>query len=589
MIPGKLLKKYGSWIFGLGNGALLCGLVPVSAGEFVLNRAEQEFFHATAMDQPRLYGLLTDADGAVMEDDFGPVYFRAFIDTGSSSFVISNLHATGDFNQRPFGFVEDDFVDEYTNLGLGGEEVGSVTREFGIRLLNQPELSVELDDFVDYGSHRLWVRKAPGIGEVIEFETEDWGVLTVASPINIIGMPVIEQRTMVMEWLSPEDPDEVLPSEARELQTRLLPKGDGGIPATNVTLDLKMRNFVEASGNEILPSFSKNPLVRDVRISHASERESVTADWLFDTGAGSSFISFDFAQTIGLIHQSYASLDDYLVDHKAADGMISRVGGIGPDMVTVPLLEVKEISVPAREGFDLVWENVRIYVFDHPELAELGLEGIFGMNMIGPSATVDASLLGDLGFDEEAGTPNSDILDLLFAMLSDITPAAFETIVFEVTGEETAELRFFTDRELPAAHESISFDSWRESQFGADAGNDAISGPLADPGDYGLKNLLRYGFAMEGPQPQRTHLPAVTGSPNTTGGGPVLEFQRFRNVVGVTYRVEYSADLGAWETAEEVTWETTPIDTERESVSAQVHDPLPAKGAFFRVVVEKVD
>src|SRR5690625_1805195 len=132
-------------------------LLSVSVGfgseTIVVNHPDYPFFHATAMDQPRLYGILTDGD-EVITDENGAVLFRAFIDTGSSGFVLSNLHATGDHETASFGFGEEDYIGSYTNVGIGGEELGSVSRPFGIRLLNAPlpaDGNLSIDDFVEIG------------------------------------------------------------------------------------------------------------------------------------------------------------------------------------------------------------------------------------------------------------------------------------------------------------------------------------------------------------------------------------------------------------------------------------------------------
>ncbi len=566
-----------------------------------LNHPSVPYFNANSLDQPRLEAVLT-RNGVVVEDlrydpftgnmEMAPAVFKAFIDTGASGFTISHLHAEpNEYTEAVFlDFKPEDVLGQYTNLGLGGEEVGDVIGQFGLRIRNGPVdpfgmAGDFLEEFLPYESgFDLWLRQAPGVGEVNEVDLGGGMVYQLVSPVNIIGMPVIEQRVMVMRWERNEFLEALFP-EIREMHTFLLGHEDPAIPETNVTLDLEMRDFVgEPDPGEVNPTTSRNPLLRDVTISHDPERDSVTGNWLFDTGAGASFISFDWARTIGLIPEEFENLEAFVVEHTANEGIISQVGGIGPNTVTVPVLELNEIRIPAREGFDLVWRNVKILVFEHPELAALELEGIFGMNLVGPAVTIDANVLEGVNVSDPT---------LLLTFFDDITPSPFSSMVFEVTGEETAELRLFADRELPAAHTSISFAAWRESQFGADASDDAVSGPLADPGNFGLPNLLRYGFAMDGLQPQRDHLPALTWAAapadDTSGDGPVLVFQRFRNTTGVDYRVEFSPDLEGWQPVEDVTWEVSPLDAERETVTARVMDPVPPNGGFFRVVVEKVD
>lgn len=561
--------------FCLGLLFVLWGFNSLVAREVVLNHPDWPFFHANALDQPRLYGLLTDQEGNVLEDAEGPVTFTAFIDTGSSGFVLSNLHVTGEYDEaRPFGFDEGDFIGEYTNLGLGGEEVGWVSDEFGVRLLNEP-VDLEggtVDDFIDYGAHRLWVRQQPGIGEVTEIDLGDGYIYTLVSAINIVGMPVIEQAVMTMDWIPAEGAGTILPPDVREMETKLLPHGDSAIPATNLTIDLAMRNFVEAGDDEILPSVSKNPVVPGVRITHDPEKESVVSDWLFDTGAGGTFISFGFAKTIGLVPEEYNDLSTFVADHQAEGGIVSQVGGIGPEVVTVPVVELNEIRVPARGGIDLVWERVRLMIFDHPELAELGLEGVFGMNLIAPSISVDADALDGLSFDE------------LLQVLLDISPSPVETIVFEVTGSETAELRLFSDR-------VSSFDSWLQTQFtSAELEDESLSGPEADPGNFGIPMILRYAFGLDALNPDRSRLPrARFVSTEDTDEVFVMEHFRRRNDLAVDLLVEGSTNLEEWEPVQ-AEWTVLEAIGDTERVRAEVAVPSSEPGGwFFRSRVSLLD
>ncbi len=569
--------------------ALACVLSARSlgaSGDIMLNAPGYPFFHATGMDQPRLYGLLTDGDGQVIEDDDGPVPFRAFIDTGSSGFVLSNLHVDPELGERVFGFSEanGDFIGQYTNLGLGGEEVGWVTREVGVRLLNQPE-SIDtggIDDFLDYGTHRLWVRQQPGIGEVVNLDLGSGIIYPLISPVNIVGMPVISQRAMVMEWKEVGDMGFLLPEGAKELQTRLVPFGDPSIPPTNLTIELAMREFVSPAPGETPPGFARNPLVKNVTIRHDPEKPPVTADWLFDTGAGSSFISLDFAKAIGLIPETYADLPAYVEDHLDAGGMISQVGGIGPETITVPILETAEIRVPTRGGRDLVWQNVRVMVFDHPDLADLGLEGIFGMNLIGPAATIDSSLLDGIGLEGDVGAPNNALLDLLFALLSDITPGPFDTIVFEVTGEETGELRLFRPG-LPQ-----SFQGWLDAAFTpAELADATVTGPAADPGGHGIPMLARYAFGMDARQPDPRELPKFHFDAGENSGDETLVLTAYRrnNDPVIQMVVEVSSDLRTWENAG-ASWVTVEVGEQRVRREAWLPPPTAGEsGRYYRVRV----
>ena len=538
----------------------------IAAGEVVLNHPDHPIVNATGLEQPRLYALLT-RDGEVITWEGQEVIFHAFIDTGASGFAISNLLV------EYFGFGPDDFMGEYTTLGLGGEEVGDVTRDLGVHVLSGPppwDGEVTVGDFVDYGEFNLWVRRAPGIGE---------DIVGFPNPLNIIGMPVIEQRVMVMEWVPYFE-------EFEMLETQLLDRGDERIPETNITLDLELQDFVgEARPGEVLQSVSKNPLIKDVMISHDPDFGSVTGDWLFDTGAGSSFISFDYARDIGLIDPgdfNPEEFDEYVAYHKSEGGLVSEVGGIGPNLIEVPLLLMNEVRIPAREGFDLVWKDVVITVFDHPELAELGLLGIFGMNLIGPAMTVGNTALESDEYDSVEFETMDDF--------GDISPSPFRSIVFEVTGEDAAEMRLFTDRDLPEPGE-ITFESWRIDHFDeAELQDDGISGSLADPGEFGIPNLLRYAFAMDARQPQRDRLPRfVYASDEGAGDSPFsIRFDRRNDVADLEFKVEASPNAIDWSEVESE-WHVLESFEDRQRMEVRVQPAPPGVTRYFyriRIVKE---
>lgn len=567
--------------------SLLAGAASLTGTETViLNDPDYPFFHATAMDQPRLYGLLTD-NGEVMQDENGPVVFRAFIDTGSSGFVLSHLHAApNNYDVASFEFDEtDDYIGTYTNLGIGGQEVGSVSRPFGVLLYNDPfptEGSVPVTDFDNYGEHSLWVRQSEGLGEVVVIPIpiwEDWTIdYTLISPVNIVGMPVIAQRSMVMEW-QPLPPEllELLPEiseHVKEIRTRLLPHGDSLIPGSNITLDLEMRDFVgEPSPGETLPSMNRNPLVKNITISHDPGHDSLTGNWLFDTGAGSSFISFNWAKQIGLIPASYEDLETFVDDHIADDGMVAQIGGIGDETVIVPIMNLNEIRVPAREGFDIVWQNVRILVFDHPDLAELELEGIFGMNLIGPAATIDTRALegGGLGGD---ATQIAALLNLL----SDVTPSPFNSIVFEVTGEETAELQLFSPRIPPAI---TSFADWRSLRFGPEEKDvESISGPQADPDNDGIPNLLEYALARDPTAPSRKNLPTPIIEEFEEELYLTFTYTRIKPAADLEFIVETSHDMADWRTDETVVANIEDLGS-RERITVRDTQPWDSTASRF--------
>jgi hypothetical protein len=384
-------------------------LPPAALADITLNDYGDPQVSAMALDQPRLNAVVTD-NGNVIRENGQAVVLNAFIDTGASGVVISNLNAVGynwlDLLSVPsLGLTGSpgQFIGHYTEIGIGGTEVGDVTGPYGLRVINGAvgDVSAENYDanaaqFVNYGNFNFWVRRAPGVGEISDVMGPD--------PVNIVGMPVIGQRVMVM------DPTPL--ADLSLMITNLLPAGNAGIPTnTNVTFSLRMQDFVGTPpAGEAAPSHAANPVVLNVSASHTvastGVRKSITGqEWLFDTGSASTFVGLEEAWGLGLIPQGM-NMADFLVQHTAAGGIVLPVGGIGPS-VDAPLLHLDEIRVPnAGAKEDIIWHNVDVLVVDVP-----GLSGVFGLNLLLPSATVDpADPLGGLGT---------------------ISPGYFDSIVFD--------------------------------------------------------------------------------------------------------------------------------------------------------------
>src|SRR5690625_7676535 len=106
--------------FSVGFFLVVGAGLAIGKERVILNDPEFPFFHATAMDQPRLYGILT-AGGEVITDDNGAVLFRPFIDAGSSGVVLSTLPATRDHAPRSFGSRVEAYIASSPTVGSGGD------------------------------------------------------------------------------------------------------------------------------------------------------------------------------------------------------------------------------------------------------------------------------------------------------------------------------------------------------------------------------------------------------------------------------------------------------------------------------------
>lgn len=526
------------------------------ASEIVLTDPDYGMINTSALDQPRLYTLVSDPTqgGAFITwnnpntGENEPVLISAFVDTGASGFAFSHLHVSGEHDQPTLGLSPDtpgDFIGEFTEIGIGGTEVGDVSRPLGIWVSNIPigsAAEILPADFVSYGDFNLWFRQETGTGEVI-----DYMGFALVDPINLVGMPVIRQRRLQL------DPSAMANFEP--LVTTLLAPGAAELP-TQFTVPLVLQDFIGTTPppGEVLPSHYANPLVSGLTLTEGAS--SITSVWLLDTGAGSSFLSFASAQAVGLIPAHYADIAAFMADY---DGPTADIGGIGA-AVTVPRLSLDRIRAATREGATLVWENVEVLVID-----VAGLDGIFGMNLLVPAVTVDPA----------------DPLGSLF----DISPAPFSAVVIDTTDAANPVMRLGAPAAAGTAY------AWLGQTFTpAERADPAVGSLTADPDQDGIPNLLEYALGLA---PRSADAASALPSPAVvaTAGGPRLELSFSRPEPappGVTYAVETSADLVNWSReAAAVSLVSSTTAAGRATLVYRAAAPLGAgQRVFLRLAVE---
>lgn len=99
--------------------------------------------------------------------------------------------------------------------------------------------------------------------------------------------------------------------------------------------------------------------------------------------------------------------------------------------------------------------------------------------------------------------------------------------------------------------DATTFDEWRAAHFtAAQLADSSISGAAADPGHFGMTNLLRYAFSLDARQP------AVAAAPRLAwaAGEPALAFTPQAGAEDVLWVLELSPDLTHW-SARNLVWE----------------------------------
>ncbi|HLP02862.1 MAG TPA: glycoside hydrolase family 44 protein [Opitutaceae bacterium] len=117
---------------------------------------------------------------------------------------------------------------------------------------------------------------------------------------------------------------------------------------------------------------------------------------------------------------------------------------------------------------------------------------------------------------------------------------------------------------IPAA---ANYAAWRALSFSTtDLGNDAVSGPDADPDGAGVTNFARYAFGL----PARGPVATSTTLGTTTSGGAsylTLTFDRRATASDLAYTVEASSDLVDWSTVTTIAPGTPAQVTAQDSVA----------------------
>ncbi|MFN7138877.1 MAG: hypothetical protein ACK4UN_06030, partial [Limisphaerales bacterium] len=143
-------------------------------------------------------------------------------------------------------------------------------------------------------------------------------------------------------------------------------------------------------------------------------------------------------------------------------------------------------------------------------------------------------------------------------------------------------------RSLPAY-----YSIWRERYFTSqERTNETISGWYADPGNYGVPNLMRYALGLHPRTPSRADVtPEVRtiSTNNTTATYFTVAYTRNRMAREVQTAIEVSENLSAWQTLPtENIIQRTPMG-ERERIVVRDSFPVPHSSTrYFRLRAEVV-
>lgn len=374
-----------------------------------------------ALDQPQIHALLErpgTSQPLSADDGFGGTTFdiQAFLDTGTSSFILSQETAQG------LG-VQSEAVNgqnaTYTDFGINGGEDFDISEPLNIALAPFTP-NADVDNPADWQT--VYNQSLGPVRTEINRQAAD----ELVGPIDIIGMPALQNKVMVMD---PTPVDTGLANMNTYIYNPGTPfnpataDSDPGIPQVDSYVKLSygdFSRFTTTSPGAQAPAVAANPFIGPnpvnqllsnpppdntppVTISMGSA--SATGSFLFDTGSAASFISTALAAKVGVSYQpgTYNSDNPVLVDSSGnplpnqfvlpisgADGNPINVAGFFLDSLTLQTTSHQQIEF---EGAPVLVADIS--VTDPNTNQTLTLDGDFGMNFLVASTFIDPS--GNLG------------------------------------------------------------------------------------------------------------------------------------------------------------------------------------------------
>jgi len=403
-----------------------------------------------AMSQPQIYAMLQRTSNGTPLQSGGEFGFRAYYDTGASGVLLSKeiVDALGVSRATSNGALV-----TFEDVGVGGSETFNVSEPLYVSLAPyQPNVNTEIAASYNqtFGALRTQIGLTEGILE----------------PLNVIGMPAMHGKVIVMDPKPVEDA-----SSMEDMRTYVYNPGtpysstnqtNPGIPTTNHHVSLSYAafdRFTAVSPNGATgPTLHENPFIGSNPVA-ALEGNSTTdstpgitvtlgnhtttGSFLLDTGAGTSMISKNIASKLHIryVDGSEAAGDPQLETYDpkhpelagaalpASSQFQLTIGGIG-DSKTVAGFYLDSLIVPTQEASSLDSNdsnNLRflkapilvsdISVQDPITNDALTLDGVFGMNFLVASACISGGLPTDIRggafnwavFDEPNGVLGLDL------------------------------------------------------------------------------------------------------------------------------------------------------------------------------------
>lgn len=381
-----------------------------------------------ALDQPKIYFAL-EQNGQVLGGNSFAI--EGFYDTGASGVVISK-EASGQLGISLQTSGGTNVV--FSDIGIGGEEPFYVSDPLTIRLADHRpgNLSAPISQFdTQFGSLRTQVGIEPQTNPLLP-------------PLNVIGMPAMAGKVVVMDPRPADSLDILAPDPMRTFVydpgTPYRPNSvatDPGIPRTSHQIALSYVDFerftrmtpTTASFPEIRhnPFIGPNPVLALDDPNATDDTPGVTVEFgnsqttgsfLLDTGASASFISSEIAAGVNVRYRAgtentAAPILETTSGQTVSDQFTLTIGGVGGER-TVAGFFLDNMLVRTLQGDATDDSDPRHFNIDRAPVlvTDIGLEdpvtgqsitldGVFGVN----------NFVASLSFIDFFGLPFPDRLE----------------------------------------------------------------------------------------------------------------------------------------------------------------------------------
>ncbi|MCA9194210.1 MAG: retropepsin-like domain-containing protein [Planctomycetales bacterium] len=292
-----------------------------------------------ALDQPRVTTQLINSQDQIL----GPSIFSSWLlDTGANT-ILTFQAAVEEMNQFPPTYETEG---KFNEVGVGGFQLYDISKPYQF----------------DYAGNS-GIRNTLMDTRLISDPTRD---LSIFGPWGIVGMKGMEDKVTSFDF-------SVWTDFSLELFMRTefgdtLPSYNG--PRYSISVDDRIKFFPDehvVSGPNP-PVWSHLPFLSAELVSSGHRS---TGNFLFDTGAQVSIMSYRMAFELGLDTNG----DGVLSQTDANFARLETISGIGGS-VDVPVFLVDEVHVPTDQGADLVWTDLQWLVLDIVD----GIDAIFGFD-----------------------------------------------------------------------------------------------------------------------------------------------------------------------------------------------------------------